>query len=81
LCEIKRSLTFTQDLGSFLLGYALDLFQLSSWGVGDRLDSLIAAIDDKLNVALGETGKTLEGTVVSFTAASADGPSYVPPKH
>lgn len=51
--------TFSKDLGGFLLRDTLDLLQDSTRGVGDGLHGVVAAINNKLNVALGQAGNSL----------------------
>lgn len=51
--------TFLEDLVCLLLRYAFDLLEVPSWRVSHRLNSVIAAIYNELDVTLGETAKTL----------------------
>src|SRR3569833_2843121 len=51
---------FCYNLGSLLLRDTLDLLQDPSWRIGDGLDCVVAAIDDELDISLGESGHALD---------------------
>lgn len=51
--------TFCKNLARLLLGDSFYLLQDSARGVGNRLDSIETAIDNKLNVSLCEASNTL----------------------
>ena len=55
-CESQRHEFggFHEELSGFLLRDAFYLFEDSDRGVGNRLDGIVAALDDELDVALGE---------------------------
>jgi len=51
---LDLKLTLGKNFGSFLFRDTLDLFQSSSWGVCNRLDSVEASLHDKLDISFGE---------------------------
>lgn len=55
-----RHCTFCEDLSGLLLGNTLYLLEDPARSIGNGLDSVEAAIDDQLDVALGEARHTLE---------------------
>lgn len=59
--------TFLEDLVCLLLRYAFDLLEVPPRRVSHRLDGVVAAIYDELDVTLGETAETLHGGVVLAT--------------
>lgn len=52
--------TFLEDLVCLLLRYAFDLLEVPPWRVSHRLNGVVAAIYDELNVTFGETTETLQ---------------------
>ena len=54
-----RSFTFSKNLACLLLRYALYLLQQSPRGVGHRLDSVVTAIDDQLDISLCQASYAL----------------------
>lgn len=56
---MRKKPTFCQNLASLLLGDTLDLLKNAARSVGDGLDGVETAIDDELDVALGEAGNSL----------------------
>lgn len=58
-CDEIWTSTFYEDLVRLLLRDALDLLEISPRRVGHRLDGIVAAIYDELDVALGEAAETL----------------------
>ena len=55
----ERICTFSQNLGSFLLRDTFDLLERTTTCICDRLDSVVAAINEKLNITLGKSCYTL----------------------
>lgn len=51
--------TFLEDLVCLLLRYAFDLLEIPPWRVSHRLNCVVAAIYDELDVTFGETTETL----------------------
>jgi hypothetical protein len=47
----NKSRTFSQNLSSFLLRDALDLFQHPPRSVGYRFDSIVASVHNQLNIS------------------------------
>ena len=59
LSAVMEICTFCQDLGGLLFRDTLDLLENSAWRIGNRLDRVIASIDNQLDVSLRETCYTL----------------------
>ena len=52
--------TFSKNLARLDLRYSLDLLQESARGIGNRLNRVVAPIDDRLNIALRDAVDTLK---------------------
>lgn len=61
--------TFLEDLVCLLLRYAFDLLEVPPRRVCHRLDGVVAAIYDELDVTLGETTETLHGGTLLATGS------------
>jgi len=72
-----ESHTLSQDLGCLLLRDTLDLLKNASRGVSNRLDSIVTAIYDQLNVPLGQTCNTLKYDMSGATLQYDE--SIIPP--
>lgn len=59
LAENSVQLTFSKDLGRFLFRDTLDLLERTTSCICNGLDSVVAAIDKKLDVALRQSCHTL----------------------
>jgi hypothetical protein len=70
--------TLCQYLCCLLLGDALDLLENSSWSVGNRLDGVVASIDNQLNVTLCQTRNTLKDTNISHVSVLCGHPDLLP---
>lgn len=57
ICSIR---TFGQNLRSLLLRDTLDLLKRTATCICDRLDGVVAAIYEKLNITLGKSCYTLD---------------------
>lgn len=56
---VRGAHTFLENLAGLLLRDALDQLQRPSGCVGDRFDGIVAGIDEKLDIAFGQSREAL----------------------